>query len=122
MNIFEKLQSEGVNLSQLFAEFISALSEIDDDRSQDADNKEDYMEDEREAAPEDGMLHSYEHEFCDIPMLDIDMVDGDDPAFWRGKEIGIPRAVHVNGYNEKSTLLPIVDGLFRDPESIEEEY
>jgi len=126
MNIFEKLRQDGVSLPDLFAQFVTALSNLDDDRSQEADNSEDYDSPEHEMAESPMMEMSEdmaEMECCDEeenidfpggPILDFDSIDPEDISWASGREIGIPRSVAVRGYHNGSVLLPIENGMFVD--------
>lgn len=128
MNIFEKLRQDGVSLPGLFAEFVSALAELDDDRSQDADNSGEYesVKHEMSESPEMEMSEDMsemecceedEEENVDFPggmILDFESIDPEDISWASGKEIGIPRSVAVRGYHNGSVLLPIQNGMFVD--------
>lgn len=113
-SIIQKLSAQGIEISDLFKGFVQAISELEDERSQDADN----AEEAEEAVADEGQnsvgIYDYQADAEDFPgrrYFDGDDLNGEDPAYWRGVEIGIPAPVAVHTNPRQNKILPLVQGV-----------
>lgn len=122
-NIFEEIASRGFDMLEAFMDFQRAIEDLKNDSGEAAP----YVEPDMHALgsigstgyPMGGLDLSMDPLDCeeDFPgrkFFRLEDLDMEDPAFYTGKEIGIPYAVAVRTHDGQNKLLPIKNGLFAE--------
>lgn len=123
-NIFDEIANRGFSLLEAFKDFHQAIEDLKNDRGEAAPYSAEQEEAQKSIEPfsfssmngyhmglEDGEC---DEDFPGRRFFRLQDLDTEDPAFWGGKEIGIPYAVAVRTHDGQNKLLPIKNGLFAE--------
>jgi hypothetical protein len=123
MDILDKVAKSHAFMLATHRDFLALIEEFKNERREETAPDPQFYSDEVEDRPslyshpeaEEEGIYDCDDEF---PMtrkaFDYRNIDMEDPAFWGGKEIGIPMGLLVHGENGEGKLLPIKNGLFVD--------
>lgn len=106
MSIFDKLRENGISLPSLFAEFVSAISALDDEDTG-ALTEEDKLHGETVEGVEDPVY--YCEDFPGRRFFQKDYLDPESPEWALGVEIGLPEDAVVHLSPNQNHLLPLAD-------------
>lgn len=130
MDAYDKMQQASFLMLEAFKDFRSVMEELKNDRGAQAPDPMNDMMKVKSMPGSEGSLEKAmkllgikeeedydadcDEDFPGRPFFKMEDLDGEDPRFYTGLEIGIPYAVAVRNAEGQGMLIPIKNGMFNE--------